>query len=148
MVVLIEPPPYSVFLIIAYTVCVKKYVILGVGLSSIVNKETSMTYRKSHARYDEFTEQFLKVLHRHWDDILLFVKRQSSRVASLLQLATPCSVKRTNGTWYVQVLVKRETPTTRLRSPRDNEVVSQAIRLWAHTVAQLTLPCVTVKFIS
>lgn len=107
-----------------------------------------MTYRKSHARYDEFTEQFLKVLHEHWDDILVFVKRRSPRVASLLQLATPCGLKRSNGTWQVQVLTRRETPSTRFRQPTDNEIVSQAIRLWAHSVAQLNLPCVTVDFIS
>jgi hypothetical protein len=98
------------------------------------------------ARYDEFAEQFTCVLHEHWPDILQVINRQSPRIAALLRVATPCGMKRVNGGWQIQVMARRVVQRDKLRQPRDNEIVAQAIRLWAHSVAQLKLPRVTVNF--
>ena len=98
------------------------------------------------ARYDEFAEQFTCVLHDHWPDILQVINRQSPRIAALLRVATPCGMKRVNGGWQIQVMARRVVQRDKLRQPRDNEIVAQAIRLWAHSAAQLKLPSVTVNF--
>jgi len=34
----------------------------------------------------------------------------------------------------------------KLRQPGDNEIVAAAVRLWAHSAAQLKLPRVTIEF--
>ena len=102
--------------------------------------------QKPHARYDEFADQFTSIMHEHWADILQIIHRQSPRVAVLLQLATPSGLKRRNGNWHIQVMIKRVVQHDKLRQPRDNEIVAQAIRLWAHTAAQLKLPRVTISF--
>ncbi len=102
--------------------------------------------QKPRARYDEFAEQFTAVMHDHWADILQIVNRQSPRVAALLRVATPSSLKRMNGNWYIQVVIRRVVQHDKLHQPKDNEIVAQAIRLWAHTAAQLKLPRVIVSF--
>jgi hypothetical protein len=102
--------------------------------------------QKPRARYDEFAEQFTSVLYEHWSDILQIINRQSPRVAALLRVATPSGLKRENGTWRIKLLIKRVVQQDKLRQPRDNEIVAQAIRLWAHSAAQLKLPRVTVEF--
>jgi hypothetical protein len=98
------------------------------------------------ARYDEFAEQFTSVLYENWSEILQVINRQSPRIAALLRVATPSGLKRVNGGWHIQVMIKRVVQRDKLRQPRDNEVVAQAIRTWAHTAAQLKLPRVTVNF--
>jgi len=55
-------------------------------------------------------------------------------------------LKRTNGTWHVRVITKRLVLYEKLRQPQDNEIVGQAIRLWAHSVAQRKLPHIVVDF--
>ena len=105
-----------------------------------------MEQQKPHARYDEFAEQFTSVMHEHWSDILQVINRQSPRIAALLRVATPFGMKRVNGGWQIQVMARRVVQRDKLRQPRDNEIVAQAIRLWAHSVAQLKLPRVTVNF--
>ena len=102
--------------------------------------------QKPRARYDEFAEQFTAVMHDHWADILQIVNRQSPRVAALLRVATPSSLKRMNGNWHIQVVIRRVVQHDKLQQPKDNEIVAQAIRLWAHTAAQLKLPRVIVSF--
>ena len=102
--------------------------------------------QKPRARYDEFAEQFTSVLYDHWSDILQIINRQSPRVAALLRVATPSGLKRENGTWRIKLLIKRVVQQDKLRQPRDNEIVAQAIRLWAHSAAQLKLPRVIVEF--
>jgi len=102
--------------------------------------------QKPRARYDEFAEQFTSVLYEHWSDILQVINRQSPRVATLLRVATPSSLNRTDGIWHIQILTKRGGQHEKLRQPRDNEIVAQAIRLWAHSAAQLRLPRVIVNF--
>lgn len=102
--------------------------------------------QKPRARYDEFAEQFTSVMHDHWADILQIVNRQSPRVAALLRVATPSSLKRMNGNWHIQVVIRRVVQHDKLHQPKDNEIVAQAIRLWAHTAAQLKLPRVIVSF--
>jgi len=99
-----------------------------------------------HARHDEFAEQFTSVLYENWSAILQVVNRQSPRIAALLRVATPSGMKRINGGWHIQVMIERVVQRERLRQPRDNEIVAQAIRAWAHTAAQLKLPPVTVNF--
>jgi len=99
-----------------------------------------------HARHDEFAEQFTSVLYENWSAILQVVNRQSPRIAALLRVATPSGMKRINGGWHIQVMIERVVQRERLRQPRDNEIVAQAIRAWAHTAAQLKLPHVTVNF--
>lgn len=102
--------------------------------------------QKPRARYDEFADQFTSVIHEHWSDILQVIHRQSPRVAALLTVATPCGFKRVNGIWHIQVMIKQVVQPNKLRQPRDNEIVAQAIRMWAHTAAQLKLPRVMVSF--
>ncbi len=105
-----------------------------------------MEQKKPHARYDEFADQFTSVMHLYWSDILQIVNRQSPRVATLLRVATPGSLKRTNGTWHIQVVTKRLVLYEKLHQPQDNEIVAQAIRLWAQSTAQLKLPRLIVAF--
>ena len=102
--------------------------------------------QKPRARYDEFAEQFTSILYDHWSDILQIINRQSPRVAALLRVAVPSGLKRENGTWRIKLLIKRVVQQDKLRQPRDNELVAQAIRLWAHSAAQLKLPRVIVEF--
>jgi hypothetical protein len=102
--------------------------------------------QKPRARYDEFADQFTSILYEHWADILQVVGRQSPRVAALLRVATPSGLKRTNGVWHIQVLTRRVVQPDKLRQPRDNEIVAQAIRLWAQSAAELKLPRVMVTF--
>ena len=99
-----------------------------------------------HARHDEFAEQFTSVLYENWSEILQVVNRQSPRIAALLRVATPSGMKRINGGWHIQVMIERVVQREKLRQPRDNEIVAQAIRAWARTAAQLKLPPVTVNF--
>ncbi len=101
--------------------------------------------QKSRARHDSFAEQFTFVLHEHWSDILQVAHRHSPRVATLFQAATPSGLKRVDGGWQIQVTAKRVTPREKLSQPRDNEVLAQAIRAWAHSTAQLKLPRITVN---
>lgn len=105
-----------------------------------------MEQETSHTRYDEFAVQFTSLMHRHWSDILLIINRQSPRIASLLRLATPASLKRMNGMWRVQVITKPIGQNDKLRHPRDNEIVAQAIRLYYHRTAELKLPRIIVEF--
>jgi hypothetical protein len=102
--------------------------------------------QKPRAHYDEFADQFTSVMHEHWSDILQVIHRQSPRVAALLKVSSPCGLKRVNGMWHIQVMIKHLVQPNKLRQPRDNEIVAQAIRLWAHTAAQLKLPRVMVSF--
>lgn len=102
--------------------------------------------QKPRARYDEFADQFTVVLHENWPDILQVIHRQSPRIAALLRVATPSGLKRINGDWHIQVMIRRVVQRDKLRQPRDNEIVAQAIRLWARSAAQLKLPRVTVDF--
>lgn len=105
-----------------------------------------MEQQKPHARYDEFAEQFTSVLYKHWSDILQIVNSRSPRVASLLRVATPSGLKRTDGVWRIQIMTKRAGQLEKLHQPNDNEIVAQAIRSWAHSAAQLKLPRVTISF--
>jgi hypothetical protein len=98
------------------------------------------------AHYDEFADQFTSVLHEHWTDVLQIVNNQSPRIAALLKVAVPSGLKRVNGNWHIQVMTRQVVQRDKLRQPRDNEVVAQAIRAWAHRAAQLKLPRVTVNF--
>jgi hypothetical protein len=98
------------------------------------------------ARHDEFAEQFTSVLYENWSEILQVINRQSPRIAVLLRVATPSGLKRINGGWHIQVMTRRVVRRDKLREPRDNEIVAQAIRVWARTAAQLKLPRVTVNF--
>ncbi len=98
------------------------------------------------ARRDEFAEQFTSVLYENWSEILQVINRQSPRIATLLHAATPAGMKRINGGWHIQVMIERVVQRDRLRQPRDNEIVAQAIRTWAHAAAQLKLPHVTINF--
>ncbi len=102
--------------------------------------------QKPRARYDEFAEQFISVLHEHWSDILQVINRQSPRIAALLRVATPSGLQRDNGVWRIQVMTKRVVQRDKLHQPRDNEIVAQGIRLYFHQAAQLKLPRVTVEF--
>ncbi len=102
--------------------------------------------QKPRARYDEFAEQFTCVLHDHWSDILQVINRQSPRIAALLRVATPSGLKRVNGGWQIQVMARRVVQRDKLRQPRDNEIVAQAIRLYFQSAAQLRLPRVIVDF--
>lgn len=95
---------------------------------------------------EEFTEQFTTVLYEHWSEIIQVLKRQSPRIAALLQVSRPSSMKRMNGGWHIQVIIRRVEQPQRLRKPRDNEIVAHAIRSWARSAAQFNLPHVTVNF--
>jgi hypothetical protein len=99
-----------------------------------------------HVGNEAFTEQFLAVLYEHWSEIIQILKRQSPRIASLLQVSHPSGMKRVNGGWHIQVVTRRVAQPERLRQPRDNEIVAHAIRSWARSAAQLNLPHVTVNF--
>jgi hypothetical protein len=114
--------------------------------ASLLVDEEALMEQKPRARYDEFADQFTVVLHENWPDILQVVNRQSPRIAALLRVATPSGLKRINGDWYIQVMIRRVVQRDKLRQPRDNEIVAQAIRLWARSAAQLKLPRVTVDF--
>ncbi len=103
-----------------------------------------MEQQTPRARYDDFAEQFISVLHEHWSDILQVVGSQSPRIAALLRVATPSQLKRTNRGWHIQVMIRRVVQPDKLRQPRDNEIVAQAIRTWAYKTASLTLPRVTI----
>lgn len=105
-----------------------------------------MQQKKPRVRSDEFSEQFTSVLYDHWSDILPVIHRQSPRVAALLRVATPAGLKRMNGVWRIQILIRRVVQHDQLHQPRDNEIVAHAIRLWAHSAARLKLPRVTVDF--
>ena len=98
------------------------------------------------AHYDEFADQFTSLLHQHWTDVLQIINNQSPRIAALLKVAVPSGLKRVNGNWHIQVMTRQVVQRDKLRQPRDNEVVAQAIRAWAHRAAQLKLPRVTVNF--
>ena len=98
------------------------------------------------ARYDEFAEQFTCVLHEHWPDILQVINRQSPRIAALLRVATPCGMKRVNGGWQIQVMARRVVQRDKLRQPRDNEIVAQAIRQYYYHAAGFDLPRIVVYF--
>jgi hypothetical protein len=98
------------------------------------------------AQSDEFSDQFTSVLFEHWSDILQIINNQSPRIAALLKVASPSGLKRVNGAWHIQVMTRRVVQHDKLREPRDNEVVAQAIRAWAHRAAHLKLPRVTVNF--
>ncbi len=102
--------------------------------------------QKPRAHYDEFADQFTSIMYEHWADILQIIHRQSPRVAALLRVATPSGLKRGNGIWHIQVMIKRVGQHDKLHQPRDNEIVAQAIRLYFHHTAQLKLPRVTVSF--
>jgi hypothetical protein len=102
--------------------------------------------QKPRARYDEFADQFTSVMHEHWPDILQIINRQSPRIAALLRVANPSGLQRMDGVWHIQVMTKRVVQRDKLQQPRDNEIVAQAIRTWAHAAAQLKLPRVTVDF--
>src|SRR5262245_61071063 len=109
-------------------------------------RRPSVDQKTSRTRYDEFSEQFTSLMHEHWSDILLIVNYQSPRAASLLHVATPASLKRMNGIWRIQVLTKPAAQDDKLRHPRDNEIVAQAIRLYYHRTAALKLPRIVVEF--
>ncbi len=98
------------------------------------------------AGHDEFAAQFTSVLYENWSEILQVINRQSPRIAVLLRVAAPSGLKRINGGWHIQVMTRRVVQRDKLREPRDNEIVAQAIRAWARTAAQLKLPRVTVNF--
>ncbi len=102
-----------------------------------------MEQRKPHTRSEAFAEQFTSVLYEHWSDILLFVHRQSPRLASLLRTVPSIDFMRMAGTWHIHIQTLR---IDKLHQPRDNEIVAQAIRLWAHSAAHLKLPFVSVEF--
>ena len=95
---------------------------------------------------EEFTERFVAILHAHWSEIIQVLNRQSPRIAALLQVSRPLGMKRVNGGWQIQVVIRRVAQPQRLRQPRDNEIVAHAIRSWACSAAQLELPPVSVNF--
>ena len=102
--------------------------------------------QKPHAHYDEFAEQFTRVLHEHWTNILQVVNRQSPRIAALLRAATPSGLQRVDGVWRIHVMAGRVVQHDKLHQPRDNEIVAQGIRSYFQQAAQLKLPRVTVDF--
>ena len=106
-----------------------------------------MEQRQQRIQRDDFVEQFICLLGRHWEDILLIVSRQSPRLAVLLRAASPSGMKRRNGRWRIQISTRRIMQRENLCSPRDNEIVAQAIRLYYHQVAQFRLPRITVEFL-
>lgn len=105
-----------------------------------------MEQKQQRIHYDEFSEQFVSILVEQWPDVLLIINRQSPRLASLLRVGLPTSLKRMNGAWRIQIMTRRLSQREGLQSPRDNEIVAQAIRLWAHTAAQLRLPRISIEF--
>lgn len=105
-----------------------------------------MEPRNARVRYDEFSDQFIFVMHEHWPDILQVVHRQSPRVAMLLRTSTPVGLKRNNGMWRIHIAARRAMQPEKLTHPRDNEIVAQAIRLFYHRTAQFKLPRILVDF--
>lgn len=105
-----------------------------------------MEQKKPRTHHDEFAEQFTSLMLEQWTDILFIASQQSPRVASLLRLAAPVGLQRGNGTWRVRVSVERVEAREKLRQPRDNEILAQAIRLYYHREAQLKLPRISVAF--
>lgn len=105
-----------------------------------------MEYRQ-HTRHDDFIEQFVELLGEHWADILLIVNRQSPRLATLLRTAVPIGLKRVHGGWRIQIMAPRIEQRENLRTPRDNEIVAQAIRLYYHQAAQFRLPRINIEFV-
>lgn len=105
-----------------------------------------MEQETSYTRYDDFAKRFTSLMYKHWSDILLIVNCQSPRIASLLCFATPANLKRMNGIWRIQVITKPAVQHDKLRHPRDNEIVAQAIRLYYHRTAELKLPRIIVEF--
>ncbi len=95
---------------------------------------------------EEFTEQFTALLGEHWSEIIQVLRRQSPRIAALLQASRPSGMKRMNGGWHIQVMIRKIAQPERLRQPRDSEIVAHAIRSWARSAAQLSLPHITVNF--
>lgn len=106
-----------------------------------------MEQRQQRIHTDDFLEQFLVLLTEHWPEIVLMINRQSPRLSTLLRTATPMGLKRVNGGWRIQVATRRTMHREHMRSPRDNEIVAQAIRLYYHQAAQLKLPRITVEFV-
>jgi hypothetical protein len=100
-----------------------------------------------HVGTEEFTERFTSVLYEHWSEIIQVLNQQSPRIAALLQASSPSGIKRLNGGWQIQILTRQVAQPERLRQPRDNEIVAHAIRSWARSAAQLSLPYVTVSFL-
>lgn len=95
---------------------------------------------------EEFTEQFTELLCEHWSEVIQVLRRQSPRIAALLQASRPSGMKRMNGGWHIHVFIRKVAQPERLRQPRDSEIVAHAIRSWARLVAQLNLPHITVHF--
>jgi hypothetical protein len=96
---------------------------------------------------EEFTEQFTLVLGEHWPEVIQVLNQQSPRIASLLSVSCPSGMKRINGGWLIQVATRGVAHPEKLRQPRDNEIVAHAIRSWARSTAQFSLPYVTVSFV-
>lgn len=95
---------------------------------------------------EEFTERFTSILYEHWSEIIQVLHQQCPRTAALLRVSSPSGMKRLNGGWQIQVVTRRMAQPEKLRQPRDNEIVAHAIRSWARSAAQLSLPHVTVNF--
>ncbi|MBO0779205.1 MAG: hypothetical protein J2P37_10300 [Ktedonobacteraceae bacterium] len=105
-----------------------------------------MEQKKPRTYHDEFAEQFIALMYEQWLDILLVASQQSPRVASLLRVAAPVRLQRTKGMWRIQVATRSSEIREKLRQPRDNEILAQAIRLYYHREAQLKLPRISVDF--
>jgi len=97
-------------------------------------------------RNEEFTEQFTALLYEHWSEIIQVLKQRSPRIAASLQVSHPAGMKRVNGGWQIQVITRKGAQSERLRQPREGELVAHAIRSWARSVAQFSLPHITVNF--
>jgi hypothetical protein len=97
-------------------------------------------------RNEEFTEQFTALLSEHWSEIIQVLKRQAPRIAASLQVSRPAAMKRVNGGWQIQVIIRQGAQPTRTRQSRESEIVAHAIRSWARSKAQLNLPHITVNF--
>lgn len=95
---------------------------------------------------EEFTEQFTALLCEHWSEIIQVLRRQSPRIAALLQVARPSGMRRVNGGWQIQIMTRKMAQPERLRLPRDSEIAAHAIRSWARSAAQLNLPHIVVNF--
>lgn len=92
---------------------------------------------------DAFADQLISALTQHWSEILHIISPTSARIVMILQGRCPSSLKRVNGVWHIQIGVEAQS---KLRQPRDNEIVAQAIREWARGKAHLELPHVTITF--
>src|SRR5258708_4535452 len=111
----------------------------------LLNEEDTME-QIPHVGTETFTEHFMTVLSAHWSDIMYVLNRQSPRIAALLHLSYPSSMKRLNGGWQIYVVARKPNQPERLRQPRDNEIVAHAIRSLSHSSAQFNLPPVTFHF--